>query len=235
MGEDFEAEALKAQAVATYSWLLYNGAHEGNAPQVELKMASAEIIEAVNSVLGVCAYYDGKPAATYYHYCSAGNTASSQGVWGVSVPYLVSAPSSFDRNCEEYLNTNIYKASDIANWVRESAGIDLNKVTDRTKWFNVTYNGDYALSVRFGNDTQNFKAKYLREYIFTSERVGFSHALASQSYEITYRADNDTFVITTRGVGHGVGMSQYGANVLAKNGKNYKEILEHYYNGVVIK
>ena len=77
--------------------------------------------------------------------------------------------------------------------------------------------------------------EYLREYIFTAERVGFSHALASQSYEITYRADNDTFVIRTKGIGHGVGMSQYGANVLAQNGKNYTEILQHYYDGVVIR
>ncbi len=236
MGADFEAEALKAQTVATYGWLISSGATARNAPTVSMKTASAKTTEAVKSVLGLKPYYDGQLAQTYYTKCSAGYTADSNSIWAIKLPYLVSAESSFDRNADGYLSRRTYSADDVKRWVFESTGIDLSKTSDKSKWFNVIYdrNGLYAEAVRFGNDSEYYSGRFLRDSVFTVSRTGADNTLLSTAYRISYHSASDCFNFEVRGSGHGVGMSQNGANVLAKKGLNYSEILLYYYKGITL-
>ncbi len=236
MGSSYEPEALRAQAIAGYGWLLSNGAADDAAPLVALKTASVATLEAVKSVVGLKPYYDGQIANTMYFLCSAGITADAYNTWAVNVPYLIPVESSFDRNYECYLTRRTYKATDIAKYVKEATGIDLSKIADKSSWFNVTYdqNGTYALSLRFGTNGELYPARFLRESVLNIERVGAGKTLCSSAYRLSFDAEADSFIFEVAGSGHGVGMSQYGANVMAQNGKSYTEILQYYYRGIII-
>ena len=237
MGEKYHPEALRAQAIASYGWLLSHGADSDGAPVAALKTASTKVTVAVKSVLELKPYYGEELANTYYFRCSAGATISSHNYWAVDVPYLSSVNTSFDKNYEGYLTRRIYKAADIRDWVYKSAGIDLNRISDKEKWFTVKYdeNGVYAVAVRLGGDTKEYPARFLRDTIFTIDNCGEDNTLLSTAYRIIYDTKSDTFTFETRGHGHGVGMSQYGAEVLAQSGKPYEEILKYYYKDITIR
>ncbi len=236
MGATYESEALKAQAIAAYGWLLTNGAASGEAPAVRLKTASTQVNKAVREVIGLKPYFGNDVAVTMYFPCSAGYTARSAALYHYSYSYLSDVDSSVDRNFISFAAHRTYKAEDVKKWVLEETGIDLSDVSDKSRWFNIGYDryGAYAESVVFGNIGTFYSGRYLRECIFTAERVGEDNTLPSAAYKISYQSDSDTFIFETRGKGHGIGMSQYGANSFAKAGMTYTEILEHYFNGVTV-
>lgn len=231
MGSYYHIEALKAQAVATYSWLLCNGVTEGSVPEAPMKKAGERAVQAANAVAGVVALYEGNVAQTFYHAISAGSTANSSVIMSNQLPYLESVDSSVDKNVEGYRTIRTYKASDIAEGVKESLNVDLNRISNKNEWFKCTYdqNGLYVKTVSIGGNLQS--GAYLRKNLFTAERVGADNTLRSGAYTITYNSD-DTFTFVVKGYGHGVGMSQVGANAYAKNGWNYEEILKHYFKGI---
>lgn len=232
MGSSYNIEALKAQAVAAYSWLLCNGSAEGKYPSAPMKTANNRCLEAANAVAGQVAVYGGKVAQTYYYAISAGRTANVEDIWSSKLPYLVSVDSSVDKSVSGYQTIRTYAASDVAKWAKESLKVDLTKISDKSKWFTCTYdkNGVYVSSVKIGTSVQ--KGPYLRNSFFTSARVGAKNVLRSSAYTIEYLKGEDKFLFTVRGYGHGVGMSQTGANAYAKSGWNYEKILKHYYTGI---
>lgn len=230
MGSSYEPEALKAQAIAAYNWMLCNGGASGKYPRVPMKTANQKIIDAVTAVAGKCIYYNGQIAQTYYYAYSAGVTSNSYDYWSATViPYLTSVDSSVDKNHKNFQTLTTIKASDVASKVLSKLDINLNGVADKTKWFNLTYcdNGTspYVKNVTFGNDKTAYKGKDLRGLF----------SLKSSAITITYNKDNDTFTFTTKGFGHGIGMSQYGANQYALKGWKYEQILAHYYRGTNVK
>ena len=235
MGSGYHLEALKAQTVAAYSWLICNGALKGGAPAVPMKPAGARAKQAVKEVAGVVAVYNGNVAQTYYYAISAGYTANCQDVWQASLPYLVSVDSSVDKNISGYQTVRSYRAADVARWVKETTGVDLTALSDKSKWFHCSYdkNGCYVKTVTIGGKLSK-KGPYLREKIFTSARVGSANVLRSSAYIITYNKAEDKFIFTVRGYGHGIGMSQVGANAYAKNGWSFEQILKHYYKGITL-
>ncbi len=232
MGSGYHVEALKAQAVAAYSWLLCNGAADGKAPSAPMKTAGKRAIEAANAVAGQVAVYKDNVAQTYYYAISAGKTANSSDIWSAQLPYLVSVDSSVDKNVTDYQTIRKYNATDVAKWAKELLGIDLTKIADKKKWFVCTYdaNNVYVKSVKIGSVSK--KGTYLRDTFFNASRVGSKNVLRSSAYTIKYDSTEDKFVFTVRGYGHGVGMSQTGANAYAKSGWDYEKILKHYYKGI---
>ena len=232
MGSGYHLEALKAQTVAAYSWLICNGALNGKAPTVPMKPAGARAKQAVQEVAGVVAVSGGNIAQTFYYAISAGKTANCQDIWVASLPYLVSVDSSVDKNVSGFQTIRSYRAVDVAAWVKASLGVDLTRIHDKNQWFKCTYdqNGLYVKTVNIGGSVQ--KGTYLREKIFTSARVGGANVLRSSAYTILYNQNEDKFTFTVKGYGHGVGMSQVGANAYAKSGWNYEQILKHYYKGI---
>ena len=193
-------------------------------------------MEAVGEVIGIKPYFGNTVAHTMYFPCSAGYTARSASLYSYDLPYLAQSDSSIDRGGLSYLTHRVYKASDVQKWVLEETGIDLSSISDKNRWFNVTYDrmGNYAEQVWFGNSATIYGGRFLRECIFTSERVGGENTLGSAAYRITYQRSSDTFIFETKGIGHGLGMSQNGANRYAKEGMTYKEILSRYFSGITL-
>ena len=234
MGSGYPLEALKAQAVAAYSWLICSGSASGKYPSLPMKTAGARATQAANAVAGQVAVYGGNVAQTFFYAISAGHSANKEDVWvGTGrIPYLVSVDSSVDKSASGFETMRRYKASDVAKWAKESLSVDLTTITNKSKWFTCTYdaNGLYVKNVKIGSSSQ--QGRYLRENFFTSARVGSSNLLRSSAYTIEYDAAQDEFIFTVKGYGHGIGMSQVGAKAYATAGKDYEWILKHYFTGI---
>ena len=235
IGNSSPTEALKAQAVAAHTYLVYYNSI-GQIPTVGLKTPSTAVKNAVAAVIDELVYYNGSPALTVYSAMSAGRTNSSQEVWGGHYPYLVSVESEHDKTASGYKVEKQYSAQFVREVVKSKLGITLEG--DPNEWFEVISltSGGYNDVVKVGGKTTyvnssgkrvNITGRYLRESVLS---------LRSAAFDVEYDADSDTFTFTTYGYGHGVGLSQWGAIYYAqRDGWTYKQILEHYFTGVEIK
>jgi len=232
MPASFSIEALKAQAVIARTYALK--AHsKGNSLKANESNQSYKtvnelrnmwggnfntyynkILEAVNSTKGVYLSYSGNYIEAVYHSTSNGKTESSSNVWGNYYPYLVSVSSVYDSNNPSYIGSKTLSYSELSSIL----GIDVNSET--LIEINGMTTGDRVASINIGD--RNYRGVDLRNLL----------GLRSADFDITINEDSVTF--TTRGYGHGVGLSQYGANGYAKNGYSYRDILLHYYPGVQI-
>lgn len=238
MPASFEREALRAQAVALRTYALrkmLDGApHEADIcsdpgccaawlGEAELRERwgegfdkySAVIEDAVDSTDGLFLSYDSAPALAVFHAASPGRTESGGAVWGESLPYLVSVPSP------ESADTVPNYSSAVTLTPEELATAlgDPGLTGDPEKWVtDAAWSGSGRLkTVKIGG----------REY--TGLRLRSLLGLRSAAITLTF--DGEAFRITAEGSGHGVGMSQYGANEKAKRGERFNEILEEYYPG----
>lgn len=220
----FSTEALKAQAVAAYTYIL-NANNSGSTPSLRLSAATSAVEKATKAVLGEVLYYNNKPAFTPFFATSAGSTNSSADVWGGSYPYLIAVDSSVDENARNYEYTKTMTADKVESLLEDYfRGIELED--DPDEWFEVlSYtDGGYNKKMKVGNKTTT--GRILRESVLS---------LRSAAFEWEYDEGSDKFTFTTYGYGHGVGMSQTGANEYAKQGWTYDEILEHYYPGTTLR
>ncbi|MBC8569533.1 SpoIID/LytB domain-containing protein [Zongyangia hominis] len=250
MPESFNIEAIKAQAVAAYSYVLSSN-NSGTAPYVEMKSNIGPKVEkAVKAVLGEQVTYNDKVAFTPYFSCAAGKTNASTEVWGGRYPYLVSVPSKYDYladslyvSAKYYTHTYTYSEAEILRRLK-LVGIEVPSGYDMSKLFQVKsytsggYNGNMTIAGvstyknRLKNTVTNITGRWVREDILKNPDDG--SIIASAKFDVAYK--NGTFTITTYGYGHGVGMSQFGAHFYAeKENMTYVEILEHYYPGTIIK
>lgn len=230
-----KAEALKAQAVAAYTYIRYENAR-GVSPSVVMKTPTTAIKSAVSDVIGEAVYYGGKLAFTCYHATSAGRTNSSADVWGGAYPYLVSVDSSIDQDAYRYEDTKRISASAVADAVETQLGIELDG--DPADWFEIiSYtDGGYNNVVSVGGKTKYYYDKTNKSYPITGRVLREAVlGLRSACFEIEYLESRDEFVFTTYGYGHGVGMSQTGAMLMAAEGADYVEILEHYFPGTSVR
>lgn len=239
IGGTFAPEAIKAQAVASYTHVKYHNSH-GSYPNVLLRDNVTESVRTlVESVIGQAVYYDGELIQAVYSASSAGCTASSKNVWGVEYPYLKSVYCELDASYDpNYGRKAIFSSSEIKSKIYNSTGIDLSG--DPSDWFSINDRtegkyvgnmtiGGYNTYVDSDGDTVKITGRVFRERI-----MGFD--IRSSAFDIEYDADSDEFTITTYGYGHGVGLSENGANALAKYWVwDYKQILEFYYQGAYVK
>ena len=238
IGSSFDPEAIKAQAVAAYTYVILRSS-QGVKAQVELSNAVSErVTDCVKEVLGQALYYDGNYIQAGYFSSSAGYTASSENVWGTDFPYLRSVKCEFDmeydpnQGLKTTMTSNEFKAAII-----EKTGIQLTG--DPSQWISIINYTDsvYVGSMTIGGHSSynsngseiKFTGKILRDILGTK-------TLKSAAFDFVYNADTDKFTFTTYGYGHGVGMSQNGANILARYyGYDYKQILGFYYPGTTLK
>lgn len=246
----FEPEALKAQAVAAHTYALrryyqqlqnpaesLKGAQFSTDPSVfqayksveELKKQYGDSFEenwkklsdAVEAVIDYVITYDGQPIVAAYHSTSGGETEAAVAVWGQDVPYLQAVGSEGDALAPNYQNEQTFSLHDVREKLTEHyAGIQLPEQPEN--WFAVqqrTASGTVE-QVAVGDQTD------------TGSSLRSLFGLKSANFEIQYAQEQFTFI--TKGYGHGVGMSQYGANYLAQQGKTFEEILRHYYSDVEI-
>lgn len=219
----FNDEAIKAQAVAAYSYVKYHNVN-GLSPSVLVRDNPPQrIVDMVSSVWGKCCYYNGKVAQTVYMASSSGYTASSSNVWGGSFAYLTSVACPFDADSDpNYGLTTKFSESAIKTALEGYLGITLSDNPEN--WIVVSgyVDGNYVSQVTIDGQ-KTISGRKLRENVL-------SYQLKSASFDVKYSDGN--FIFTTYGWGHGVGMSQNGANILAKMGYTYDQILKYYFTGI---
>lgn len=227
MGSTYNLEALKAQAVAAYTFYLYNGG-SSKTPSFPTKTPGARAKSASKAVLGKKMTYNGKIPYTPYYAISAGKTAANATINGTSLPYLKAVDCSPDKSASGYKTVKSYSSSQVAKKVKANTGITLTSIS-KNNWFKITErdaNGLYVVKVNVGGKSYRGSKLWL-------SILGSSY-LRSACFYISYNGQSDTFTFTSYGYGHGVGMSQKGANAYAAQGKNYQWILKHFYSGVTI-
>lgn len=232
---EFPDEAVKAQAVAEYTYIKKQN-DMGLRPTTALKTDVYDrIYKLVDEVLGEAIYYNGEMIQSVFFASSCGYTNSAKNVWGVDYPYLVSVDCPLDKTTDpNWGSTDSYSSDYIKNAVQNTLGIALTG--DPSKWFKINSRLDnrehgWVTSISVGGMTKangkTIDGRTIRETV-----LGYS--LKSAAFELKYDKNSDKFIFTTYGHGHGVGMSQYGAKALAENGYTYKQILQHYFTGVEI-
>lgn len=179
----------------------------------------AKISAAVDGVFGSYLSYNGETALAVYHAISAGSTQSAKSLWGSEIPYLISVESPGDRLSPDYTSTVKLSESEFKKAAKE-CGVKLSG--DSAEWLGKTEKDDsgYVTSVTVGS--QKISASKIRE----------EFGLRSLCFDVEYSGGD--FVFTCYGYGHGVGMSQYGADYMARQGFLWQEILQHYYPGTEI-
>lgn len=238
IGGSFAPEAIKAQAVAAYTHVKYNNLH-GNNPNVALKTNVSDSVRVlVASVIGQAVYYNGEIIQAVYSASSAGYTASSGNVWGNPLPYLQSVYCELDEKYDpNYGKTKKFSSSDIKSRVFSTTGITLNG--DPSEWIKIIdfTEGKYVGKMTIGgHDTyvnSSGKTVIITGRVFRETIMNYD--IRSVAFSVDYDAGTDMFTVTTYGYGHGVGLSQNGANNLATQWVwDYKQILEFYYQGTVV-
>lgn len=232
---EFPDEAVKAQAVAEYTYIKKQN-DMGLRPTTALKTDVYDrIYRLVDEVLGEAIYYNGEMIQSVFFASSCGYTNSAENVWGVDYPYLVSVDCPLDKTTDpNWGSTDSYSSDYIKNAVQNTLGITLTG--DPSKWFKINSRLDnrehgWVTSISVGGMTKA-NGKTIDGRVIRETVLGYS--LKSAAFELKYDKNSDKFVFTTYGHGHGVGMSQYGAKALAENGYSYKQILQHYFTGVEI-
>ncbi len=178
--------------------------------------AVASAREAVTATDGYVLTYGGSLIDATYFSCSGGYTEDALAVWGSEVPYLHSVASPGEESAAHFTDTVSYSAEAFQN----ALGVRLNGAANT--WFGeVSYTkGGGVELIQIGGTA--YKGSTLRTL------------LGLRSTAFTVSATSDSVVITTRGFGHRVGMSQYGAEAMAVQGSSWQEILLHYYDGAKI-
>jgi stage II sporulation protein D len=230
-GKEWEIEALKAQAVISRTYAVFhklaNGSKEfhltsGVLDQVYKEGSTDPLITyAVSETEDEVLTYNGEPVESFYHSICYGSTELPEEVWGKSYPYLTPV------ECNS-------KETPYENWQRRFSAEDLEKATDIKGIMDIniasltTTGRVKAVTIvsKEDNAVNELKATDLRKLL------GYEK-LPSTDFKIT--KDALGIVFEGRGWGHGVGLCQWGALEMAREGKDYKEILSHYYPGTIIE
>lgn len=232
MPASFHIEALKAQAILARTYALKsleiglrltdnsstqnykNNAELENVWGSSFRTYYNKIKSAVEATKGMYLTYNGEIIDAVYHSTSNGVTEDAKNVWGNSVPYLVSVTSPYDS-----LNSSF-------NYEKTFTYAELSRLLG----FSISSNTLFELqSLTEGNRVSKF---LIDNQVYSGVDLRTKLGLRSATFEIVKSENTVTFV--TIGFGHGVGMSQYGANGMAKNGSSYQDILKHYYTGVTL-
>lgn len=232
----FELEALKAQAVAARTYGLRRISNNNKYDVVDTVMNQVykddetlkqtwgnnydtymdKIKKAVEDTKGEYVDYNGTYADTLFFSTSVGNTENSEEIFGTKISYLQSVSSEWDEEVSP-----VYEEKNI--FTRENFCKKLN-LSDCSKIY---------VNVLEETSTGRIKKIEINNKTFTGTEVAYYLGVRSNYFYIYI--ENNNVVVKTKGFGHGVGMSQYGAEGMANNGYTYKEILEHYYQGTTIK
>lgn len=238
----YEEEALKAQAVAAYTYALYRKSVNSGAgyditddhtkdqafitksEAAEKWGSKAEIYtekieNAVAKVLGFALTFDGEIIMAAYHAISSGKTENCRDIWSSDLPYLVSVESEWDMAAENYETTAVFTFQEVKNAFSD-------KITP-------TDNPDNYFCDIKKTDVGTVTSISVCGKTFTGGEIREMFELRSSNFKVSFADGKFTF--TVLGYGHGLGMSQNGANGMAKEGKSYLEILEHYYTNCKIE
>lgn len=239
MPVSFEEEALKAQAVVarTYTRKAYEtgGKHQDGSVCQDASCCQAYISEedylqrggsgedlekvrrAVEATAGLVLTYEGELIEATYFSCSGGSTEDAAAVWGTDFPYLQAVESPGEEQAAHYTDTVSFTPQSF----QAALGQPLSGTPEG--WF-----GEFSYTDGGGVAELKIGGK---DYTGTQLR----RLLRLRSTAFTIRAGEETIEITTKGFGHRVGMSQYGADAMAVDGSSFGQILAHYYPGTILQ
>lgn len=230
----YEEEALKAQAVAAYTFTLarksenkekeYDITTDHTADQAfktreqaisdwggDAAQYAEKIENAIKAVEGLAVTYNGEIITAAYHAISAGKTQNGEDVWGKERPYLKAVLSEGDKLNKNYISKMEFSETELKEKLKEKI-----EEAETPNFENFIYtDSGYVKTVELCGKSMSGSA--------ISEALG----LKSSCFEI--EKTDELYIFTVYGYGHGVGMSQAGADYMAKQGANYKEILLYYY------
>lgn len=247
---EFHSNALSAQAIAAHTYALRQIDSELTTPTPELlgaflttdytknqafisdtdlkiKWADSytanmkKLDEAVSSVIDQVIVVDGKPIIAAFHSLSNGTTESAQNVWGQEIAYLQPVISEGDNLSPKFSVNTVLTPAEVQTALSASYP-ELILPADKANWF----------VVEELTPSKTVKSVKIADLTLSGKKLREALGLKSASFDIIYKDGNFTFA--TRGYGHGVGMSQYGADFLARQGNTAEEIIKHYYTGVEI-
>ena len=249
MPASYEVEALKAQAIVARTYTIYQamnsvGKHE-NADicdnyaccqawiSKEERFASwdpneaeanwQKIVDCVNATTGRIITYNGQPINAFFHSNSGGTTEASLNIWGgIDYPYLKSVETSGEDGYSQYSSEVTISKEDLEN-----------KMKEKYQDFEIDFSDENCVQILKYTSSNRVKTIKIgnKEIAGTEART----ILGLKSTNFTFSFDGSNFTFSVVGNGHGVGMSQTGADSMAKNGSNYEEIIKHFYTGVEIK
>jgi len=226
----FNIEALKSQAVISRTYALRSkeiGRKLTDTVDTQVYLDNNElknkwgsdydkyyskIKNAVDSTTGEAIYYNGNFIDAVFHSTSNGKTEDPKYVWGSDIPYLKSVDSNWDINSSSYLREDVK---------------DLENV------LNILGANDISFNIESRDESGRVLKVSVGDKYYTG--VELRNLLGLRSADFDIEIIDNTIKFTTRGYGHGVGLSQYGANGMANAGYNYKDIIRHYYTGVSVK
>ena len=238
MPVSFELEALKAQAVAARSYVMkhmeYNKENDYDVVDTVVNQVYLDedylkeawkdkYVEKINKIKtaiietkGEYLLYDDKIVDALFFSTSVGKTENCEEIFDTSVPYLKSVESSWDsKTSPVFSETTTFTKKDFY----EKLGLEIS--------------GKLKIKVNSTTSTGRIKEIVINGKSFSSTEVRTKLGIKSTYFNISENDKN--IVVTTKGYGHGVGMSQYGAEGMAKEGYTYDQILKYYYQGVEIK
>ena len=245
MPASYESEALKAQAVAARSYILSkadsknpdhpdavvcdNPTHcKGHLSLDTAKQKWGDAWEAdfypkikaaVYDTAGEYLTYENETVEAFFFALSNGETESAGEVWGTDLPYLKSTDSKADSSSPDFYSTAEFSLSDFNAHLK-------NLSSD--------FKAQSSVSLKNTVYTEGGRVKSIDINGCTFSGTDIRSAFLLNSADFTIQQEGDKITFYVEGKGHGVGMSQYGANQLAKEGYTYEEILKHYYSGVEI-
>lgn len=250
MSSDFSEEALKAQAVAARTYIIYkiennitqghNGADictnsnhcQAYASYEELKNKKGDewiknsypkIKQAVDDTKGHILTYDNKAILPLYFSTSSGKTENSEEVFSAQYPYLKSVSSPYEEQSPKYYTEKKINKNDFVNLLKKnysSISISSENLNNTVKILDRTTAGSVN-TIQVGNKK------------ITGRNMRTIFGLNSSNFDLGF--NGDTVIFKVKGYGHGVGMSQWGAEGMAQKNYKYDEILFHYYTDTQIK
>ena len=237
MPVSFELEALKAQAVAARSYVLKKMEQNVKNDYDVVDTVSNQVYlddetlksrwndqfdekmnklkTAVIETKGEYIAYNGEVAEAFFFSTSTGKTENCEEVFQQALPYLRSVDSSWDSEVSPVFNSSVELS-----------------LHDFYVKLNLPYSDDLNIQIKNTTSTGRIKQLTINGTDFTGNQVYSALGLRSTFFDIQKVGTN--IQVNTKGFGHGVGMSQYGALAMAKKGYTYDQILKHYYQGVEI-
>ncbi len=250
MPASYATEALKAQAVACHTYAervrkmhedtpdpSLGGADFSDDPNVyqafftedalrrfygsSFSECYARIAEAVDAAGDQILCYADEPIVAAFHAVSSGKTDSAENVWGNALPYLIPVASDADRSAPQYAETVTFSAETVRRTL-EAEDPECRLPEDPSEWFSEPECSPSGTVLRLKAGDKSWSGQQFRQMF----------ALRSACFSLEYA--DEAFRFVTRGFGHDVGMSQYGADAMARQGSSYAEILAHYYPGTAL-
>ncbi len=233
MGEEYEMEALKAQAVLIRTNLISQSDKEIAAADEQYgnKIVPQKCFSAVSETRGIYLEYEGKPAYGAYFSVSNGKTRSAKEVLKTDeYPYLSEVTCSRDFLSENYLNEMEYSVEEFERvWDR----MDSQKDDAVQEFMNGSEVEDEQTGMTIIRDHAGYSLflKYHEKWI-SCEELRYELNLPSSDFEV--KKENEILIFMVKGAGHGLGMSQFAANEMAAEGSEYPEILEYFFPGTAL-